>query len=267
MDDDPKAAKADAAAERARAKAMRPWYKKKRFIIPLAILVLAIIGIALGGGGDETDIKDITAPAGTTPPAQETQEESPEPPPPPKEIPPQTFSGRSQGATPAFHIEGGLTIFRMKHSGSGNFAPTLLTSQGEQTELLANEIGRFEGAKGVGVPSGDYVLDVTASGAWEIGVEQPRPTAAPGLPQTFTGADQGVSGFFAAERGLVRFEMDHQGDGNWAPILLNADGERIELLANEIGKFQGSKAVRIPRTGIYILDVTANGNWSIVVAK
>lgn len=45
--------KAQAKADKAYAKAMRPWYKKKRFIIPLAVIVLAIAGSALGGGGDD----------------------------------------------------------------------------------------------------------------------------------------------------------------------------------------------------------------------
>lgn len=47
-------AKAEAKAEKARAKAMRPWWKKKRIIIPLALVV--IIGIAMAsGGGDKAE--------------------------------------------------------------------------------------------------------------------------------------------------------------------------------------------------------------------
>lgn len=46
-------AKADAAAEKARAKAMRPWWKKKRYNIPLATVVLiAVVAVASAGGGD-----------------------------------------------------------------------------------------------------------------------------------------------------------------------------------------------------------------------
>ena len=44
--------RADAKAEKAYAKASRPWYKKKRFIIPIALIVLAGIGSAVGGGTD-----------------------------------------------------------------------------------------------------------------------------------------------------------------------------------------------------------------------
>jgi hypothetical protein len=47
-------AKAEAKATKARAKAMRPWFKKKRIMIPLGFVVLAAIGAAAGGGSDDT---------------------------------------------------------------------------------------------------------------------------------------------------------------------------------------------------------------------
>jgi len=46
---DPRAA---AAAAKAYAKATRPWFKKKRFIIPIAVVVLLGIG-GMGGGGED----------------------------------------------------------------------------------------------------------------------------------------------------------------------------------------------------------------------
>jgi hypothetical protein len=48
---DARNAKAQAKADKAYAKASRPWYKKKRFLIPGAILVIAVLA-SLGGGGD-----------------------------------------------------------------------------------------------------------------------------------------------------------------------------------------------------------------------
>jgi hypothetical protein len=49
---DPRCAKAHASAEKAYAKASCPWYRKKRFIIPLALVGLAIVAAALSSGGD-----------------------------------------------------------------------------------------------------------------------------------------------------------------------------------------------------------------------
>ena len=50
-------AKAQAAADKAYAKSRRPWWKKKRFIIPLGLVLIAIIASAGSGGGgdDESD--------------------------------------------------------------------------------------------------------------------------------------------------------------------------------------------------------------------
>ncbi|HEY0905372.1 MAG TPA: hypothetical protein VGE14_15910 [Marmoricola sp.] len=45
--------RAQAAAAKAYAKAQRPWYKKKRFIIPLAFLALVIIGSAAASGSED----------------------------------------------------------------------------------------------------------------------------------------------------------------------------------------------------------------------
>ncbi|MBA4606962.1 hypothetical protein H1W00_00545 [Aeromicrobium sp. Marseille-Q0843] len=59
--------KAAAKAAKAYAKATRPWFKKKRFIIPIAFVALAIAGSALSGGETEpTDEKPVAAAAETT---------------------------------------------------------------------------------------------------------------------------------------------------------------------------------------------------------
>jgi hypothetical protein len=64
MTDGHRSAKADAKAEKARAKAMRPWWKKKRFIIPLALVAVAIIASVGSSGGGTND--DSSANAGAS---------------------------------------------------------------------------------------------------------------------------------------------------------------------------------------------------------
>lgn len=55
---DSKAQKADAAAEKARAKALRPWFKKKRLILPIALVV--IIGFSTANNGGSNSPSDTT---------------------------------------------------------------------------------------------------------------------------------------------------------------------------------------------------------------
>ncbi len=76
----PKEAKARAKADKAYAKASRPWYQKKRFIIP-GVLVLLMIVVAALSGGDADEIPAASEPAASvtpesTTPADSTDEET-----------------------------------------------------------------------------------------------------------------------------------------------------------------------------------------------
>jgi hypothetical protein len=57
--------KAQAAALKAQAKAMRPWFKKKRFIIPIVLAALFGLMAITGGGGSDTDTSVNDEPAAT----------------------------------------------------------------------------------------------------------------------------------------------------------------------------------------------------------
>ena len=46
--------------------------------------------------------------------------------------------------------------------------------------------------------------------------------------------------------------------------LLDKDGRRSEGLVNEIGVFDGSKAVG-GKTGVFLLEIQADGDWTISV--
>jgi hypothetical protein len=80
-----------------------------------------------------------------------------------------------------------------------------------------------------------------------------------------SGSAQLATDKFYLPKGLRVFKMSHAGSGNFAVWLLNDKGEREELLVNEVGSFNGSKALGIENEGDYLLDVNASGNWGIIV--
>lgn len=82
-------------------------------------------------------------------------------------------------------------------------------------------------------------------------------------PFTLEGVGQKATEKFTLTKGLAVFEMTHTGSSNFIVDLLDDTGTGIELLVNEIGTFDGSKAVKIPRDGVYLLDVTADGQWTV----
>lgn len=72
---DPRDARAQAKAAKAYEKARRPWYKKKRFILPLALIVLIIIIIAATSGGGDGG-SNTTGTTNTDPTSEPTVTES-----------------------------------------------------------------------------------------------------------------------------------------------------------------------------------------------
>ena len=81
----PANAKADKAAAKAYAKAQRPFYKKKRVLIPAAILGIAVIS-SLAGGGGGTDSVDTASDTSSSAPAT-TESKTPAAPAPAKPKP------------------------------------------------------------------------------------------------------------------------------------------------------------------------------------
>jgi hypothetical protein len=195
----------------------------------------------------------------TTAPVQQPQQAVVEP-------APITLSGSGPAATRLFRLEAGLTVIRMTHQGTSNFIVDFLDTNGNSVAFgsVANVIDPFQGSTPVQIPRGaDYLLDVQADGPWQIVVEQPRAASAP-QTRSFSGDSQQATQLFALSAGLHRVHMTHQGDSNFIVDLLDENGESVTLgLANEIGPFDGSRAVQVPVDGIYLFSVQANGPWTI----
>jgi hypothetical protein len=223
-------------------------------------LIAVIVILALQTGQDR---RETTAgpKAEETPAGEEGKEE-----PTRREVDTQSFEGTERMARPSFKAAGGLAIFRLTHAGRQNFV--VLVKQGERiASLVVNTVGPFDGSKAVGLPAGDYTMDIRSSGRWSVEIDQPIPGSAPSAPQKFNGKGQGATSFFRLRAGNANFRMTHQGDGIFAPNLVKADGTPVTLLANEVKRYTGSKQVPVPEDGIYLIDVIATDPWSIDISQ
>jgi len=73
---------------------------------------------------------------------------------------------------------------------------------------------------------------------------------------------------FKLRAGLATFKMHYGGNSNFIVRLLDTKGNDIEGLVNEIGSFDGSKAVQIPREGEYVLNLEhAMGDWTVNITQ
>jgi len=216
-----------------------------------------------GGGRDPEAKKPLE---GEKAKPQERAEPAPEPVSEPRPI---TLSGSGPEATRPFQLEEGLTVINMGHQGNVNFIVDLLDENGNSVAPMgvANVIGPFQGSMAVQIQrGGQYLLDVQSAGQWHIVVKQPRAASAP-AKTSFSGNSAQATQLFELSGGLHRVEMTHEGDGNFIVDLLDENGASVVPmgLANEIGPFEGSRAMQVPDDGIYLFSVEGNGPWTIQI--
>jgi hypothetical protein len=248
------------------------------FFIIVIVSVAALGGGGGSGGGGKVAEKPQQEPAKQEQEAQQAQpkeeqgqqESKPAPEPQPEPAPrPITLTGSGPEATRPFQLESGLTVIQMKHQGNANFIVDLLDENGNSVAPMGvvNVIGPFQGSTPVQIKrSGQYLLDVQNAGNWQIVVRQPRVESAPKVT-TFYGNSAKATQLFELSGGLHRVEMTHQGDANFIVDLLDENGASVVPmgLVNEIGPFDGSRAMTVPDDGIYLFWVEANGPWTIKV--
>jgi hypothetical protein len=242
---------------------------KIAMLIVIIFVVIIVAAAAASSGGSKNNATDNNSNNNVNPSNNQQQTTVP-PAASPADI---VLSGTGDNVSNSFTLTAGVAIFQMNYEGSSNFAIWLDNHTGKQTDLLVNDIGSYSGSKLEGVTSpeiigptpGSYYLDVTASGKWNVTIKQPRVTLAANLPQTFAGTSDGVPSAFTLTSGAIKFDMRYTGTSNFAVWLYDANGNHIDLLANEIGSYSGAKSESILNSGIYYLDVTGVGSWSITV--
>ncbi len=192
-----------------------------------------------------------------------------------------TLSGSSDEVTDRFTLQAGVAVFHLNHAGTSAFAVTLLDANGQYVEMLANEIGAFTGETLLGVKTGNIVgadpgehyLEIEASGAWSVTIEQPRVSSGNELPQTISGSGPWASMAFDLPSGVVVFNTTHSGSGNFGVKLWADDGEYVNLIVNELGYYTGEESITVgdgllsASPGIYWLDIDADGSWTVRITN
>jgi hypothetical protein len=169
-------ARAEAKAAKARAKAMRPWYRKKRFWLLGIIVLLIIIGIAASASGGKGSPSPTTAASVATTTTSSTSTTAPTTtsaptttaPPTPKVL--LTTSGSGIQTTTKFTTPTTWTLnwsYTCSTAGtdSGNF---IVTVNGATTDGGVNELGA--GSSGVQHfhQGGNVYLGINSECSWTI---------------------------------------------------------------------------------------------------
>ncbi|MDW5562725.1 MAG: hypothetical protein SA339_05810 [Methanomassiliicoccus sp.] len=242
-------------------------------VVIVAVLIIAAAAMSMGGNTKATDNNGSNNGSNDNSNNNNTNTQTRD------QIANKTYSGVTDTVTQKFSLQAGVTIFHMKSSATSNFIVWLYNDTGVQKELLANEIGAYNGAQLVGVKDGNiigvtpgqYYMQVTSNAAWSIVVEQPRVSSAAALPKTLTGTGPNVTIPIQLNSGVAVFDMTYTGTSNFIVTLTADNGDYVEYLANEIGSYTGQKSVTVnggllnASPGIHWINVDSSGDWTITV--
>ena len=171
-------------------------------------------------------------------------------------------SGSGDTSTDLITLEAGFAVFEGNYSGSGNFIVQLMDENGNDVELLVNDIGSYKGKTfAVIQTAGNYYLNVKASSSWNFSVYQTTPPTVVSAPTEISGTGDDVV-FVDAQSGNYKLTSTHQGSSNFI-VRLNGSG----LLVNEIGAYNGSTRQKLSSSGVYAFVVNADGDWSIRIEE
>lgn len=152
-----------------------------------------------------------------------------------------------------------LGVATVNHDGDSNFIVWGTDERGEETDLIVNEIGVYEGVAAVNFGYGDPIsgFDIDADGAWSIVIRPAANARAIGSTGGSGQADEVVTA--TALAGEV-VDVTHNGESNFIIWAYDTAGDPLDLVVNEIGPYQGTQ--RIP-VGTKWLEIDADGPWTI----
>ena len=169
----------------------------------------------------------------------------------------ETVYGRGDDVVSEISLGTGIYRIHFTHSGVRNFVVWSYDATDDK-ELLVNEIGNYDGTVLLNGRS-PYSFEITADGEWSYTIEPIGESEV----ESFAGRGDYVSDKCSLHSGVWQFT--HDGDSNFVVKLYTTDGR--SLLINEIGVYSGKKKITIPEGSFAILEVNADGNWTIEEAS
>jgi hypothetical protein len=175
-----------------------------------------------------------------------------------------SWNGSGTTVVGPFTLEEGLSVFSSQPGPTDtNFIVWLVDSNGEEVDLLANEIGQTASKVAVNIPvTARYYLNVDSDTTWDMRVDQPRQLTAPAT-RTFGGSGTTATSLFTLSKGAWKFTWECPEEGYFGITLLDRDGNYVDLVANQVDQSSGSSLVGVASTGQYLLNVESEGSWSL----
>ena len=196
--------------------------------------------------------------AASTESAEASPEEEPEVAPEPEPAEPQSFSGTGSEVVMLDPLGEDVFYAAVTHDGSSNIALWSVDENGQDIDLLVNEIGGYEGKVALNFGEDPAALRIDADGAWTIDLV--HLAEAPRWDGEGVYEDRGDSVLIVdgVADGLTPVTLTHDGESNFA---IWAWGESYpDLIVNDIGAYDGTTLLP---DGTLVLQIDADGTWTI----
>ncbi|ATG51407.1 hypothetical protein CFK38_07610 [Brachybacterium vulturis] len=210
--------------------------------------------------GTDPEAASTATPAAAAEPAEATssEESTPEPAPAPEPVEAQSFSGTGAEVVMLEPLGEDVFFATVTHHGSGNVALWSVDENGQDLDLMVNEIGSYEGQVALNFREDPAAIRVEADGDWTIELvhlgEAPRWDG----DSAYEGSGDSIVIVDGVADGLTPVTLTHDGESNFA---IWAWGESYpDLIVNDIGAYDGTTLLP---DGSMVLQVDADGTWTI----
>ena len=196
--------------------------------------------------------------AASTESDEASPEEEPEVAPEPEPAEPQSFSGTGSEVVMLDPLGEDVFYATVTHDGSSNIALWSVDENGQDIDLLVNEIGGYEGEVALNFGEDPAALRIEADGDWTIDLV--HLAEAPRWDGEGVYEDRGDSVLIVdgVADGLTPVTLTHDGESNFA---IWTWGESYpDLIVNDIGAYDGTTLLP---DGTLVLQIDADGTWTI----
>lgn len=205
-----------------------------------------------------TPAESADSSAASTESAKASPEEEPEVAPEPEPAEPQSFSGTGSEVVMLDPLGEDVFYATVTHDGSSNIALWSVDENGQDIDLLVNEIGGYEGEVALNFGEDPAALRIEADGDWTIDLV--HLAEAPRWDGEGVYEDRGDSVLIVdgVADGLTPVTLTHDGESNFA---IWTWGESYpDLIVNDIGAYDGTTLLP---DGTLVLQIDADGTWTI----
>ncbi|WP_394215258.1 hypothetical protein [Brachybacterium vulturis] len=176
----------------------------------------------------------------------------------PEPAEPQSFSGTGAEVVILEPLGEDFFFATVTHDGSRNVALWSVDENGQDLDLMVNQIGTYEGQVALNFREDPAAIRVEADGNWTIDLVPLSDAPRWDGESAYEGTGDSIVLVGDVADGLTPVTLTHDGERNFA---IWAWGESYpDLIVNDIGAYDGTTLLP---DGSVALQVSADGNWSI----